>query len=156
MLETTTSPAGQADEMERDTDTYGDPAPQIPGGAEDASLADDIGALVDDGKAYVQAELAFQKSRAAFAAHEVKAGAAFAMVMLAFLHLALMGIVVGLIIALAPIVGAFVATAIMGGILLVCTAIFGWLALRRFRKISAAFDNADNPDDGADAGETAA
>ncbi len=106
-------------------------------------MGDDLTALVDDGKAYVEAELAFQKSRAAFAAHEIKAGAAFALVMLAFLHLALMGIVVGLIIALAPIVGAFGATAIMGGALLIMTGLFGWLAVRRFRKISAAFDNED-------------
>lgn len=152
MLETT-SPDGQAGEAERDTD-FGGPAPHVPEPHDDyvdASLGDDLTALVDDGKAYVEAELAFQKSRAAFAAHEIKAGAGFALVMLAFLHLALMGIVVGLILALAPIVGAFVATAIMGGALLVMTGLFGWLAARRFRKISTAFetDESSRPGTGA-------
>lgn len=145
MLETT-SPDGQTRETERGTD-LGGPASHVPETHDDyvePSLGDDLTALVDDGKAYVEAELAFQKSRAAFVAHEIKAGAGFALVMLAFLHLALMGIVVGLIIALAPIFGAFGATAIMGGALLAMTGLFGWLAARRFRKISAAFENDDD------------
>ena len=112
---------------------------EIPG--YDSSLADDIAAAFEDGKTYAQAELAFQKSRAAFAAHELKAGMGFAMLMLAFLHLALMGLVVGLIIALTPLVGAFVSIAIVVGVLAFGTAIFGWLAMRRFRKISGAFDS---------------
>ena len=143
----TTSPDGQTDEAERDTGN-GDPASHVPdqtGSDFEPSLGDDLSALVDDGKAYVEAELQFQKSRAAFAGGEAKAGAVFAFAMLAFLHLALMGLVIGLIFALAPMLGGFVATAIVVGTLLLFTALFGWLAVSRFKKIGRAFDDGDTP-----------
>lgn len=108
---------------------------------QEPSLGDDLSALIDDGKAYVEAELTFQKSRASFAGQEAKAGIGFALAMFALLHLALIGIVVGLILALGPIVGFFPATGIVVGVLLLCTALFGWLAVRRFKGISRAFDN---------------
>ena len=145
------SPDGHHSTQERDIDLDG-PAPTDSEQREHShhpSLADDIGALVEDGKAYVQAEIAFQKSRTAYAAHELKSGAAFALVMFGLLHLALMGAVIGLIIALAPIMGAFAATGLMVAILLVGCAVFGWLALRRFKRISRTFDD---PDDGAETG----
>ncbi len=141
------SPDGHTDLTERDAD-IGDPASPVSdelapeyAGDEEPSLGDDITALVDDGKAYVQAELAFQKSRAAFAAGEVKAGTVFALGMLAFLHLALIGLVVGLILSLAPIVGPLGATGIVVGVLLLGMALLGWLAVTHFKKISRAFDD---------------
>ena len=109
----------------------------------DHSLSEDISSAFEDGKTYLEAELAYQKSRAAFAAHEIKAGLGLATLMLAFLHLALMGLVVGLIIALAPVIGAFAAIGLVVGILTVLTGVFAYLAINRFRRVSGAFDHDD-------------
>ncbi|MBB3032970.1 phage holin family protein [Alteriqipengyuania lutimaris] len=103
------------------------------------SLFDDAYALYEDGRTYVEAEVAFQKSRAGYASRETGSGVVFALGALAFLHLALIGLVVGLIIALTPIVGAFAATGIVVGTLLVLMAIVGLLARSRFKRVSRAF-----------------
>ena len=103
------------------------------------SLFDDAYALYEDGKTYVEAEVAFQKSRAGYASRETGSGVVFALGALAFLHLALIGLVVGLIIALAPIIGPFVATAAVVGGLLVLMIIVGLLARSRFKRVSRAF-----------------
>ena len=103
------------------------------------SLFDDAYALYEDGKTYVEAEVAFQKSRASYASREGISGVVFALGALAFLHLALIGLVVGLIIALAPILGAFLATGVVVGTLIVLTAIVGLVARSRFRRASGAF-----------------
>ncbi len=103
------------------------------------SLFDDAYALYEDGRTYVEAEVAFQKSRAGYASRETGSGVVFALGALAFLHLALIGLVVGLIIALTPLVGAFAATGIVVGTLLVLMAIVGLLARSRFKRVSRAF-----------------
>ncbi|MEL7689590.1 phage holin family protein [Citromicrobium bathyomarinum] len=103
------------------------------------SLFDDAYALYEDGKTYLEAEVAFQKSRAGYASRETGSGVVFAMAALAFLHLALIGLVVGLIIALAPIIGPFVATAAVVGTLLVLMVIVGLVARARFKRVSRAF-----------------
>ena len=103
------------------------------------SLFDDAYALYEDGKTYLEAEVAFQKSRAVYAARETGSGVVFAMGALAFLHLALIGLVVGLIIALAPIIGPFVATAAVVGTLLVLMGIVGLIARARFKRVGRAF-----------------
>ncbi|WP_459787216.1 phage holin family protein [Alteriqipengyuania sp. 357] len=103
------------------------------------SLFDDAYALYEDGRTYVEAEVAFQKSRASYASRETGSGIVFALGALAFLHLALIGLVVGLIIALAPIIGPLVATAVVVGTLLVLMAIVGLVARSRFQRVSRAF-----------------
>lgn len=87
--------------------------------AERHSLLDDVMTLVEDGKTYAQAELAFQKSRAGFAANRGKMAVAYGAAAFGVLHLALIAITVGMVIALAPLVGPWLATAIVGGILVV-------------------------------------
>ena len=109
-----------------------------------ASLADDVSALIEDGKTYVEAELAYQKTRAGFAGQKTKQGIIFGLGALAFLHLALIGLVVGLIIALAPYLTPFGAVAAVVGALLIGVAIFGWLASKRFKAIGAAFKSDDD------------
>ncbi|MBO82377.1 phage holin family protein [Citromicrobium bathyomarinum] len=103
------------------------------------SLFDDAYALYEDGRTYVEAEVAFQKSRANYASREAGSGVVFALGALAFLHLALIGLVVGLIIALAPIIGPFVATAAVVGTLLVLMIIVGLVARARFKRVTRAF-----------------
>ncbi len=103
------------------------------------SLFDDAYALYEDGRTYVEAEVAFQKSRAGYASRETGSGVVFALGALAFLHLALIGLVVGLIIALTPMIGGFAATGIVVGTLLVLTAIAALVARARFKRVSQAF-----------------
>ncbi len=103
------------------------------------SLADDVEALIDDGKTYVEAEVAFQKSRLSFAANRGKSGAILVLGALAFIHLALIGLVVGGTISLMPYLGPFGATAAVAGGLLVAAALLLFMAKGRFAKLSAAF-----------------
>ncbi len=78
-----------------------------------SSLFDDVIALVEDGKTYAQAEVAFQKSRAGFVAEQAKYVFAYGAGALGVLHLALIGLTVGVLIALMPLVGPWFATAIV-------------------------------------------
>lgn len=126
------APHGVADPSYRET-TRADEEPL-------GSLFDDAYALYEDGRTYVEAEVAFQKSRATYAAHETKSGAIFAMGAMAFLHLALLGLVVGMIIALEPFLGAFGAMGVVVGVLLLFGGLFGMMALGRFKRITRAFN----------------
>lgn len=109
----------------------------------DRSLTEDIGALIDDGKTYVEAELAYQKSRLAFVANRSKSGIGFVLAAFGFLHLALIGLVVGGIFTLIPIMGAGFATLAVVGALLLGVVIFGVLAKQRFGKVGEAFREED-------------
>lgn len=106
---------------------------------EDRSLTDDIVAFLDDGKTYVESELQYQKTRAAFAIAKGRAGAAYGLVALAVIHLALVALVVGLVIALTPMIGALGATAVVVGLLLIVGVIFALAARRRFALLAAAY-----------------
>ncbi|GAA4643861.1 hypothetical protein GCM10023115_18210 [Pontixanthobacter gangjinensis] len=103
------------------------------------SLTDDINALVDDGKTYVEAELAFQKTRLALVANRSKSGIGLVLAALAFLHLALIGLVVGGIVALIPVMGPVGAMLVVVGILLIGMAGFLFAARGKFSSVSAAF-----------------
>jgi Flp pilus assembly protein TadB len=102
------------------------------------SLVDDVKALVDDGKTYLQAELQFQKSRAAFVADRGKSGAIYGIAAAAVLHLAMIALVVGLVLALAPLITAWGATAVVVAALLVIGVVLGLAAKRRFSRLSSA------------------
>lgn len=113
----------------------------------DNSLADDIGALIDDGKTYAEAEIAFQKSRLSFAANRGKTGALSALFALAVLHLALVALVLGSILALTPLFTAWGATAMVVGILLLAGMVAGLVAKNRFVSLGKAFDSAKSDED---------
>lgn len=109
------------------------------------SLADDISALIDDGKTYVEAEIAYQKTRLSFVANRSKSGIVFVLAALGLLHLALIGLTVGAIISLIPAVGPLGATLLVVGVLLIAIAILLVLARGKFASLSAAFkDKADD------------
>lgn len=117
-------------------DEPGDDAPAGP------SLVDDVAALVSDGRNFVQAEVEFQKTRLAFAANRSKSALLYGLAALAFVHLALIALVVGLVIALAPHVTAWGATAIVTGLLLLGAFIFVMRMQGSTREIGEAFDSA--------------
>ena len=105
------------------------------------SLSDDIDALIDDGKTYVEAELAFQKTRLSYAADNGKSGVGFVLAAFAFLHLALIGLVVGAVLSLAPVIGPLWSTVAVVGVLLLGVIGFGFAAKKRFSKAADAFQD---------------
>lgn len=103
------------------------------------SLTDDVIALLDDGKTYVQAEIAFQKTRAAFTLEKGKWGAAYLAGALALLHLALVALVVGLLIALSPLLTPWGATAVVVGLLAIGAVVLVKMAKSKFGRLADAY-----------------
>lgn len=129
------SPVDLEDEIDAAIRGDNEPAP------DGSSLAADVAALVEDGKTLIEAEIGFQRTRLAFAANRSKSALLSGIFALAFVHLALIALVVGLVIALTPYVTAFGATAIVVGVLM----LGAFLLLRRLqistREIGEAFDS---------------
>ncbi|MFN5780690.1 MAG: phage holin family protein, partial [Novosphingobium sp.] len=69
--------------------------------AAERSLVDDVRALVDDGRTLLEAELAYQKSRAALAGRTAKSMAGWIALALSLVFFALMTLVMGLLLILA-------------------------------------------------------
>lgn len=109
-----------------------------------SSLTDDVIALLEDGKTYAEAEVAYQKSRASYAANRLKGVVAFGLGAFGVLHLALIALTVGLVIALVPIVGPWAATAIVTVALVILGLAFLRLLKSRIDEIRAAFTERDN------------
>lgn len=107
----------------------------------DESLFEETSALIDDGRTYVEAELAFQKTRAKLAGR--LAGGSLGLVVLALilLHIALLALAVGLVIALAPLVTIWGAVLIVVGGLLLLVGLLGWMAMKRAEKLGALFSD---------------
>jgi len=126
--------------------TAGEPTPAGSSPVDDTpqtdSLTDDLRALVDDGKTYLETELQFQKSRAAFVAHRGRSGAIYAVAALLLLHLALITLAVGSVMSLATLIGPLGATAVVVGVLVIVGVILGLAAKRRFANLSTAFGEA--------------
>jgi uncharacterized membrane protein YqjE len=110
----------------------GDPAPP------EDSLIEDVRILVEDGKTYLEAEIQYQKSRAALVADRGRSGAIHGAVALALVHLALVALVVGLVIALTPLITAWGATAVVVGVLVAVAVVFALKAKGKLAGISAA------------------
>jgi uncharacterized membrane protein YqjE len=104
------------------------------------SLVGDVEALFEDGKTYLQAELAFQKTRAAFVADRAKGAFIFGAVAAVFGFLALIGLTVGLIIALTPWLTAWGASALVVFLLMAAAAISLRAASQRWNALMSAID----------------
>lgn len=107
-------------------------------------MLDGIEALISDARTYVDAELSYQKSRAAFVGDKVKRtlGYGIAAVLIAFIGI--LALAIGLIIALAPLVTAWGATAIVAGVILIIAI---WLALTAARNWSSMIDALGSKED---------
>lgn len=110
----------------------GEPAPS------DDSLIEDVRNLVDDGRTYIETEIQFQKTRAALVVNRGRSGAIYGLIAAALAHLALVALVVGLVITLAPLITALGATALVAGLLVVAAIALGLKAKGRIGSISAA------------------
>ncbi len=104
-------------------------------------VTEDLAALVQDGRNFVEAEVAFQKTRLAFAANRSKSAVLAGLFALGFIHLALIALVVGLLIALTPLVTAWGATAIVVGLLLLGAAVLGLKVRNSANEIGQAFES---------------
>ena len=134
----TGSPDNLADTSDADAD-HGEPAdPMGP------SLADDLFALYEDGKTYAQAEVAFQKSRASYTANKATGALVFGLGAFAFLHLALIALVVGAVIALVPVMGPWLATGLVTLLLLVGGAVLLFMLKSKIDDIRQAFTDKSN------------
>ena len=114
--------------------------------AGDLSLAEEVEALIEDGKTYIQAELSYQKTRAAFMADEAKTTAVYGLAAAAFGSLALVGLTLGLIIALTPWLTAWGASALVVGGEAVAAVLFARAAAKRWRKLMDAIQPDSEPE----------
>lgn len=113
----------------------------------DRSLLEDVEALIEDGRTYFEAELNFQKTRAAFAADRAKKIAVLGAGAVVVLFLALIGLTVGLIIAFTPLLTAWGATALVVGAMLVVALLMLRGAAAKWGELLGAFDDADPGDE---------
>jgi len=116
-----------------------DPAPDF-----DEGLFEEVASLIDDGRTYAEAEIAFQKTRAKLAGRSVGVAALAVAVALILLHIAFLALAVGLVIALAPLVTIWGAIGIVVGGLLLLVGLLGWTAMKRAKVLSALFSEAED------------
>lgn len=105
---------------------------------EQASLFDDVEALVDDARTYFDAEVSYQKTRFAFVASCLKKGIAFIAIAAFVATLATIGLTVGLIIALTPLITAWGATAVVVLVYLLLAYVLIRQAIGAFRNMASA------------------
>lgn len=110
--------------------------------AEDAlaGLRDEIAVLVEDARTYAEAEVAFQKTRATIAGKTAGRAAALVVLALVLLHIAMIALAVGAVIALAPLVTIWGAIAIVVGVLLAGVATLVLAARKDANLVAALFD----------------
>ncbi|WP_309751402.1 phage holin family protein [Novosphingobium sp.] len=85
------------------------------------SLVDDVRQMVSDGRTLLEAELAYQKSRAAVAGVGAKGVAVWGALALALVFFTLMALIVGALLVLAHYLGPVLATGMVTGVLLMAT-----------------------------------
>lgn len=121
--------------MAAEDDTQPDPGEVDDAADADRSLLDDIGDLVGDAQTWFDAELSYQKVRAAFIGANLKQAVVLGIAAAVLVVVAVMGLTFGLILALAPLVTAWGAMAIVAGVLLLGALLCGrgastaWAAL---------------------------
>lgn len=113
--------------------------PLIKDSASDAaerSLVEDVRQLVTDGRTLLEAELAYQKSRAAVAGQGAKGVAGWGALALVMVLFALMALTFGLVLGLAAMVGPWWATLIAVLVLLGAAGVSALVAARRWSAMS--------------------
>lgn len=105
----------------------------------DESLTAELAAIIDDARNYAEAEVAFQKTRARFAGKNVGTAAILLIVAVITLHIAVLALAVGMVIALQPLVTIWGAIAIVVGVLLLATVLLALGAKRRADRLTIMF-----------------
>jgi hypothetical protein len=109
------------------------------------SLIDDIEALVEDARTYLGAELTYQKTRASFVGDRLKKTIVYGGGAAVLGLVALIGLTVGLIIALTPLITGWGATAVVVGLELVVVFMLLKRAARNWNSMMGAV-RSDDPD----------
>jgi uncharacterized membrane protein YqjE len=116
------------------------------------TLGDELRNLQSEARAAVTTELAFQAGRARLVGKALGKVALYALLLLAAFFFVLMALAVGAIIALAPTLGGWGATAVVVLALLALAALAGLGAMRGARRIGRLLAaQSDGPADGAGA-----
>lgn len=102
-------------------------------------ITDDIADLIDSGRTYLEAELAFQKTRASLTASNAGKAMGAVIVALILLHIALIALAVGAVLALQPLVTIWGAIGIVVGVMLLGVAVLVRMALQRAKVLAAMF-----------------
>lgn len=110
---------------------------------DEPELAGELRQLVAEGRAWLAAELAYHKSRAALAGQGLKRLVGLAALALALVFFALMALVVGALLALSALVGAWAATGIVVAVLLGAAALAARSAAARWQRIAARLADTD-------------
>ncbi|KPL67702.1 hypothetical protein SZ64_05975 [Erythrobacter sp. SG61-1L] len=108
------------------------------------TLVDELSSLFEDGRTYAEAEIAFQKTRAAFVGEQAKGIAVTGGIAALLVVLAIFALVFGAILALTPLVGAFGATGIVFGALLIAAFVLVRIARAKARAMIRAFGNGNS------------
>ena len=111
------------------------------------SLLDDIEALVADAKTYFDAEIAYQKTRLSFVVDRLKNAAVFGTIGAIVGVVLLIAISVGLIIALAPLITPWGATAVVAGLLAILLFVSLKKALASWNSLMDALQAGSEGDD---------
>lgn len=124
-------PPDLPDQHDPDTPTMNDDPPSLLAGMD---------ALFSDTKTYIEAELTYQKSRAGFAANRLKWTVLYGAAAFGLLHLALIALTVGVVIALTPLTGPWIATGIVVTVLIVAAGLFLSRLRSKFNDIRDVFE----------------
>jgi uncharacterized integral membrane protein len=107
------------------------------------SLVADIKALVEDGRTLVEAEWALQSARATYALNRGKSIAVLLIGAVFFVFFALMALVVGRLMSLAPLLTPWGATALVTLVLAALAGTCFYMAVSRFRTAQARLTGKD-------------
>lgn len=129
-----------AGEREADAAPVPDQGPAAAASDDDErrSLVNDIEDLLVDARTWLDAELTYQKTRAGFVAASLKQAIALVAVAVLLALLALIGLTVGLILALAPLLTPLGATAVVVILLLLVSLLLVRSAASRWRDAAGA------------------
>jgi Putative Actinobacterial Holin-X, holin superfamily III len=124
--------------MDTQADPYAEPDSETAVHATShATLGDDLRQLIDDGRALAAAELAWQKSRAAYAGKQAGGIAVLGLLAAALVFCALMALTFGLVLALTPLLSAWGAMGAVVAGLLLAALIAGGMAAGRWRRVAS-------------------
>lgn len=111
------------------------------------TLIDELRQLIDEGKAYAEAELAWQKARATRAGQGIKIALAFGALALALAFFAFMALVLGLVLALSSLLTPLGATGAVVLGLLAMSALCLLVAARGWKRMTRDIGNDGGTDE---------
>jgi uncharacterized membrane protein len=103
--------------------------------AEEESVGELIGRLVEDGKGVARAEIGYYRALVASKLGEARTGLILGTVALVIALCSVTALLVGLILSLAPLVGPALATLIVIAVALALAGLLGWLAYRQVQRM---------------------